>query len=377
MTTSAWAASKAGKAATSGAPVKIGVIADVGAPGDDHPETFSGANAAGSYVNARGGFVGGHPVSIVTCNGEGTPTASAQCAQQFVAAHVIAVIGTGLDFPTSGMPILQSANIPFVGTAVTAQDYLGQVSYPIWPGVAAAFPAGVSYFLKRGIKRAAVITIADAEATVAAQTFVVKPFQAGGGKAVVLSAQPSAPDFTPVVEKALQSKPQVIFMLQDENDSDRVAQAAAQLGYTGLLAPVQYGPSYIKAVTPSQLKKTVVGLETNLGSPNRDRTLFFAAMKKYQPRAEIDDTSSTNFGSVITLQTICKPLGFSGCTAAGVLASLKTPHNLPIFLGKALDLSTPVTLAGAPTHAFNPWDRIDRINPNGSFTDLTGKWIKG
>jgi ABC-type branched-subunit amino acid transport system substrate-binding protein len=364
-------------AATSGPAVKIGVIADVGAPGDDHPETFTGAEAAGSYVNAHGGFVAGHPVSIVTCNGEGTPTASSQCAQQFVAAHVIAVIGTGLDFPTSGMPILQAANIPFVGTAVGANDYLGPVSYPIWPGVAGGFPATVNYFIKRGIKRAAVITIDDAEANVAAQTFVVKPYEAAGGTAVSIAAAPSAPDFTPVVEKALQSKPQVIFMLQDENDSTRVAQAAAQLGYTGLLAPAQYGPSYVKSISSSQLKNTIVGLETNLGSPSPARTLFFAAMKKYQPRSEIDDTSSTNFGSVLTLQTICTPLGFSGCTASGVLASLKAPHNVSVFLGKTLDVSTPVTLAGLPTHALNPWNRIEKINRNGSFTDLTGKWIKG
>jgi branched-chain amino acid transport system substrate-binding protein len=357
--------------------VKIGVVQDVGAPGNDHPEGFSGANAAASYLNARGGFVAGHPVSIVTCNADGNPTSTTQCAQQFVAAHVLAVIGVSIDFPTVGLPILQAANIPFVGTAVAANDYLGPVSFPMYPGVAAGFPATVNYLLKKGAKRAAVIYIDAPEAAVAAQTFVVKPYQAGGGSAVAIAAAPSAPDFTPVVEKALQSKPQVIFMLQDENDSIRVAQAAAQLGYTGLLAPSGYGPTYVKTLSSAQLQNTVIGLETNLGSPNPNRTLFFAAMKKYQPRAPINTYSSANFGSVMTLQTMCKPLGFSGCTASGLLPTLKAPQNIPVFLGKTLSASTPVSFAGATTHAFNPWLKMARINRNGSYTDLTRQWLKG
>jgi hypothetical protein len=79
----------------------------------------------------------------------------------------------------------------------------------------------------------------------------------------------------------------------------------------------------------------------------------------------------------MTLQTMCKPLGFAGCTATGLLPTLKAPQNIPVFLGKALNASTPVTFAGATTHAFNPWIRMVSVKPNGSYTDLTGKWLRG
>jgi branched-chain amino acid transport system substrate-binding protein len=362
---------------TNGAPIKIGIISDVGAPGSDHPEAFAGAKAAASYLNAKGGFVGGHPVSIVTCNGQADPTATKACAQQFVSAGVIAVGGVGIEFPTLGLPVLQAAGIPFVGGAVAANDYIGPVSYPVFGGVAAGYPAIINYLVAKGIKSASIIYIDSAVAATAAQTFLVKPFAAAGVTAVAIPAPPSAADMTPAVEKALQTKPQAIFMLQDLNDGVRVAQSAAQLGYTGYFVPTSTGTPYVRGLTASQLKKSIVGLATNLASPNPNRTTFLAAMKKYQPRTVITDFSSDPFSEVMTLQTICKPLGSAGCTSSSVLAAAKMPNNVPVFLGKTLNVSTPVTLAGIATHAYNPWVRIATIAPNGSYRDATGKWIKG
>jgi branched-chain amino acid transport system substrate-binding protein len=363
--------------ATSGAPIKIGIISDVGAPGSDHPEAFTGAKAAASYLNSKGGFVGGHPVSIVTCNGQADPTATKACAQQFVSAGVVAVGGVGIEFPTVGLPVLQAAGIPFVGAAVAANDYLGPVSYPFFGGVAAGYPAIINYLVKKGIKSASIVYIDAAVAATATQTFLIKPFEAAGVKAVAIPAEASAADMTPVVEKALQSKPQVIFMLQDLNDGIRVAQSAAQLGYTGYLVPTSTGAPYVKGLSASQLKKSIIGLGTNLASPNPNRTTFLAAMKKYAPGTVLTDFSSDPFSEVMTLQTFCKPLGFSGCIAAGVLAAVKTPKNVPVFLGKTLDVSNAVTLSGIASHAFNPWVRIATLTSNGSYRDATGRWIKG
>jgi hypothetical protein len=78
----------------------------------------------------------------------------------------------------------------------------------------------------------------------------------------------------------------------------------------------------------------------------------------------------------MTLQTICRSPGAAKCTAASILSTVKAPHNIPVFMGKTLDASTPVLFAGAPTHVFNPRVRIDGLNANGTYSDLGGSWIQ-
>ena len=226
-----------------GAPVKIGIIQDVGAPGNDHPEGIAGAAAAASYINAHGGFAGDRPVQVVSCNAMGTPIASRQCAQEFASDKVIAVGGVSVDFPTSGLPVLQAAGIPFVGLGIAAQDFTNPISYPMFSPVAAGYPAQVKYLLKQGVKSVAIITIDIPEAIAVAELTLVKPLEAVGIKAVTIPATAGAADMTPYVEQALKAKPQMMVMLQDEDDDIRVAQAAAQLGYTGKFAPAGYGPT--------------------------------------------------------------------------------------------------------------------------------------
>ena len=360
-----------------GAPVKIGIVLDVGAPGNDHPQGMAAAEAAASYVNAHGGFVGNRPVQVVTCNAMGTPIASRQCAQEFVSDKVIAVGGVSIDFPTSGLPVLQAAGIPFVGLGIAAQDFSNPVSYPFFGTTASGYPAEVKYFLKQGVKSVAIITIDVPEAMAVAQLALTKPLEAVGIKAVTIPATAGAADMTPYVEQALKADPQMLVMLQDEDDDIRVAQAAAQLGYAGAFSPAGYGPSYDQKLSSAAVKKSEVVASTDFASKNPQQQIFVSALNEYQHGTPLDEYSADSFSEVLTLQTICKSLGAANCTAAGVLGAVKAPHHVPIFMGKALDVSTQVTFAGVPTHVYNPWIRIDALNPNGTYTDIGGGWIEG
>jgi branched-chain amino acid transport system substrate-binding protein len=360
-----------------GAPVKIGIVLDVGAPGNDHPQGMAAAEAAASYVNAHGGFVGNRPVQVVTCNAMSTPIASKQCAQEFVSDKVIAVGGVSIDFPTSGLPVLQAAGIPFVGLGIAAQDFSNPISYPIFGTTAAGYPAEVKYFVKQGVKSVAIITIDVPQAIAVAELGVTKPLAAVGIKAVTIPAAAGAADMTPYVEQALKADPQVLIMLQDEDDDIRVAQAAAQLGYTGEFSPAGYGPTYDQELSPAAVKKSEIVASANFATDNPQQQIFVSALNEYQHGTPLDEYSADSFSEVLTLQTICKSLGAAKCTAAGVLGTVKAPHNVPVFMGKALDVSTPVTFAGVATHVYNPWVRIDALSPNGTYTDIGGGWIEG
>ena len=227
----------------------------MGAPGNDHPDGIAAPTAAADYINANGGFVGNRPVQIVSCNAQGSPIACPSSARRRSSARrslASRVVSRGLP-PPPACQAPPTAGIPYVGLGVAAQDFSNPISYPMFSTVAAGFPAQVKYFVQQGVKSVAVVVIDIPEGLAAAELTLVKPFEAAGVKAITIPAAPGAPSMTPVVQKALQGNPQVIFMLQDADDSLRVAQSATQLGYTDSFAPAGVDSSYIKG---SKRKRT-------------------------------------------------------------------------------------------------------------------------
>src|SRR5579875_22976 len=118
LTATAWMAGassgSAGAAsqATRSSSIVIGVANNEG-QGISVPEFRYGALAAVKYLNATGG-IHGHQLKVVTCIDDGSPEGSINCANKFVAAHA-AVYFAGIDDGAdSAIPILSSANIPYV-----------------------------------------------------------------------------------------------------------------------------------------------------------------------------------------------------------------------------------------------------------------------
>jgi branched-chain amino acid transport system substrate-binding protein len=82
-----------------------------------YPQNTYGAEAAEDYINNELGGIGGRPIKLDVCSGDGTPETGVKCANDFVAADVPVVFdaydGTSMGAMT---PILKSAAIPIVGT---------------------------------------------------------------------------------------------------------------------------------------------------------------------------------------------------------------------------------------------------------------------
>ncbi|WP_167736505.1 ABC transporter substrate-binding protein [Nocardioides sp. 1609] len=82
-----------------------------------YPQNTYGAEAAEWYVNNKMDGVGGRPLELDICSGDGTPETGVKCANDFVADDVPVVFdaydGTSVGAMT---PILKSAEIPIVGT---------------------------------------------------------------------------------------------------------------------------------------------------------------------------------------------------------------------------------------------------------------------
>jgi branched-chain amino acid transport system substrate-binding protein len=100
--------------ALKGAPIKIGMIADVGDV-VNWPDVVAAGQGAVRAVNASGG-INGHPVEFVFCNEEFNPNTDEACARQMVADKVIATAGgANLAAEADVDTILRDAGVPQIG----------------------------------------------------------------------------------------------------------------------------------------------------------------------------------------------------------------------------------------------------------------------
>src|SRR5271154_6010063 len=73
-------------------PVKIFVTSSFTGTAYSDPQVLSAAEAAADSINAAGG-IKGHPVSIVGCDDQLSPSVATQCAQKALSEKPIAVTG--------------------------------------------------------------------------------------------------------------------------------------------------------------------------------------------------------------------------------------------------------------------------------------------
>ena len=106
-----------------GTPITIGVTTIEKDPIGDFTDAAYGAQAAVSYVNGHGG-IQGHPIKAIVCPMLST-SGGAQCANEFVADKVVAVIEGLSTLDSEIFPILSAANIPVIGGApITPVDFV-------------------------------------------------------------------------------------------------------------------------------------------------------------------------------------------------------------------------------------------------------------
>jgi branched-chain amino acid transport system substrate-binding protein len=153
----------------SGDPVVLGVQSlDTGPVA--YPQNTYGAEAAEWYVNNELGGIGGRPLELDICSGDGTPETGVNCANGFVGSDVPVVFdaydGTSVGAMT---PILAEAGIPIVGTLA------GQ-------GVAEAAEYGTAFYFSGPLETSAlgmVTVLSDQGAATAALAVTDAPSSHG------------------------------------------------------------------------------------------------------------------------------------------------------------------------------------------------------
>jgi branched-chain amino acid transport system substrate-binding protein len=98
-----------------GEPVVIGVMSTDTGP-IAYPQNTFGAEAAEWYVNNKLDGIGGRPLELHICSGDGSPETAVKCANEFVSDDVPVVFDAYDGQMGAMLPILKSAGIPIVAT---------------------------------------------------------------------------------------------------------------------------------------------------------------------------------------------------------------------------------------------------------------------
>ncbi|MET0450165.1 MAG: ABC transporter substrate-binding protein, partial [Aeromicrobium sp.] len=96
-----------------GEPLVVGVMSTDTGP-IAYPQNTYGAEAAEWYVNNELDGIGGRPLELHVCSGDGSPETAVKCANEFVTADVPVVFDAYDGQMGAMLPILKSAGIPIV-----------------------------------------------------------------------------------------------------------------------------------------------------------------------------------------------------------------------------------------------------------------------
>lgn len=218
---------------SSSGPIKIGMFATTSA---GTPSAFvntwsvDGVKAAVQAVNKDGG-INGRKVEVDVCDNGGDPNRDATCARKAVSDGWLAVVG-GFDpyAPAQTLPILESANIPYVGALQgTPTEYQSKVSFPVEIGTVGGYVGTFSQMADDGCKSPVFIGATDAGSDETAKQFT-SAMDKAGVKGKVVPFNTGTTDVTPIVADALADKPDCIVFGGSGPDAAKVFAAVRKAG---------------------------------------------------------------------------------------------------------------------------------------------------
>jgi branched-chain amino acid transport system substrate-binding protein len=332
-------ASAASKAA--GGPIKVGFIyTQSGSVA--YPQNGPASKGAVYYVNNVMGGVHGHPITLETCDSDGTEATNINCANQFVSENVVAVVDAGDPAAGSEAPILNKAGIPMVGmvagepTANSNPDgyYFGPASQ--------AFALGPLQVVKEKGAKSVALVDADAPGAQGYIDGIVLP----AAKALGLTA--SATFFEegsanwPVIAASLAAKHADLtgFTGGTESDCTSLLEALKQIGFSkqiflgGCSDFIQQAGvaesagvlSYTAVWLPAMAESAPPSIKEELAD-------YAQAMKATGNPSIADQRAVVAFSAIVNLVQVMDQYGKAPYTAASVTAALKSVKGYNAFLG--------------------------------------------
>jgi len=232
-----------------------------------------GVKLAVDEINAAGGLLGGRKIELMVLDNKCNPSEGVNVANKLVEAKVVAIEGAHCSSPhLASMKIVEAAKIPMVtGIASNPQitDSAGpgrlEYSFRISPGDSAMMDAlGIYLGNKKQWKTVAIVSEETDFGRGGADAF--KAITPKAGLEVVSSdfhAQ-GAPDFTTILTRLQQRRPDAIATFQTSTDSINFLRQAMQMGmkipYTGR---IELGGRNVPIIEAGGMENSISGWTYN------------------------------------------------------------------------------------------------------------------
>jgi branched-chain amino acid transport system substrate-binding protein len=319
-----------------GTPVKVGFISDGKSASIDDTSEIYAAQASAAYVNNYRGGIGGHPIVLVVCQDNQTPTGATNCATQMVGDKVVAVLYNVSGQGASIYQGLQGSDIPLIAIGTIDQDTLTKPGAFALANLVASLiagPAGIAQ--SKGIKRAAVVVIDVPAASGPVKALGPSIYKNAGVTVDVVTVPPGTADMTPQIQAELAKKPGQFAVIGDQGFCTSALKAIKTLGFSG---PIVINPECIGADTGASIPGGYSGVTVTTWNSSTDHAtpdykLYSTVMETYAKGAETGGVAPGGYMVVRAFADVmAKATG--EITAASVTGAFSTMSSaIPFQMG--------------------------------------------
>ncbi|MCU1642927.1 MAG: hypothetical protein JWN03_3202 [Nocardia sp.] len=322
---------------STGAPISVGYISPEGGATGQVPEAREAAQAAVQYINSNLGGVQGRPVNLVVCKEKEDPATARDCANQLVAANVVAVVAPVTSQGDAMVPIITGAGIPFVtGLGASSTEMTSNGAFVLSAGVPGGLAVVAKYAVQQKYKKVALVGV-DAGAVMAGLKVIAGPvFQQSGVQLQTIGIPIGTPDATPQISAALEGNPDAITILGDGPLCTSVLKALQTLGSKAdkLLFQLCVSPDVISAVGTAAAGAHVLGY-SDVTSEDAEAVLYRTVMSKYAPNTAVGGTAYMGYQTTLGLYRSIA--GLQGdVTAAAAMGAMNQATNVDLPVGHGL-----------------------------------------
>lgn len=224
----------AGAADASKSPIGIGWVNIEGGPIGSTPEATRAAQAAVSYVNAKLGGIGGHPLALKVCTITSAEEEGQKCGQQLLNDASVQAVGFGNVFmgDTSFNSVIKGQKPLLVGVATGPSVATAKDAFILFGDLTHVFAPWGSYARDALHAKTAAVLYTNAPGDKAAGAAVRKGLEAAGIKVTAVGFDPQATDLLGPVTAAGAQTADVVVPIGTGQGCVGIAKALKQLGVT-------------------------------------------------------------------------------------------------------------------------------------------------
>jgi branched-chain amino acid transport system substrate-binding protein len=331
---------KAGKADPSLPPVYIGWLNQQGGSQAIGPLATNGAQMAVSYINAKLGGVGGHPLKLSTCFITSAEEEGTTCGQQFAANKKVDVIAEG-GVAIGIQPFYSSIGTKtpvVVGVAATPTDAVQPNSVILFGDVTHVLGPFGTYAKHVLHAKTAALIYPDIAGITQGAAAIEAGLKAAGVTVKAVGYDESQTDLTGTLIAAGAQTADMVIPYSDSSGCVNLAKSLKQLGITDakkivsaplcLNGQVAAGLGGDFPIWTYAIASSLYGDPTDPGMP-----AYMAVAKTYSTPADSPDPwNIVAFSQILTIDRFMNEIGYSHLSASAILAKAKA-FTGPVALG--------------------------------------------